>query len=351
MKCGKPEKYIGLAGNIRQLIKDNNLKNGEALPSERKLAKFYTCNHLTIRKALHLLKNEKLIHKVPSKGNFVGQRSIASPQKGLLGFIFPDDEIFYYKIFSALETKFSELNLHPIVHLTHNIKEKEDKILGFLEDCGADALIAVPNSQCLEAYRKLTIPSLFFDLYLDNLAIPHVVTDDYQGATAATEHLLSLGHTQIAYISGTYDYTSRLRRQGYLDTLNKNNIQFPPGYMKCQEPTREWGYYAARELFSFQDKPTAIFCSNDTIAAGVVRYLNSQKLSIPNDCSIVSFGNTPIAEDLNLASVSQNSSKIIDAISSNLQIILKGDIAPRETLINTNLVLRGSTAIITRKLS
>lgn len=344
MKRGKPEKYIGLAGKIRLLIKEHNLKTGDALPSERKLAELFTCNHLTIRKSLHLLENEKIIHKIPSKGNFVGHRSTVSPQKGLLGFIFPDDEIFYYKIFSALETKFSELNLHPIVHLTHNLKDKEEKILDFLENCGANALIAVPNAQCLESYRKLTIPLLFFDLYLKELPVPYVITDDYQGATSATECLLSLGHRKIAYISGTYDFTSKLRRQGYLDTLNKNNINLPPEYIKCQEPTREWGYYAARDLFNSQDAPTAIFCGNDTIAAGVFRYLTSQKISVPEDCSIISFGNTPIAEDLNLASVSQNSSKIIDALGSNLQIILKGDRAPRETLISTNLVLRGSTA-------
>jgi len=345
MKRGKPEKYIGLAGKVRQLIKEQSLMTGDALPSERKLAELYACNHLTIRKALRLLEQEKLIHKIPSKGNFVGHRSSSSPTKGLLGFIFPDDEIFYYKIFSALENKFSELNLHPIVHLTHNLKDKEEKILDFLEDCGANALIAVPNAQCLESYRKLTIPLLFFDLYLQDLAVPYVITDDYQGATSAIEHLLSLGHRKIAYISGTYDYTSKLRRQGYFDTLAKNNIKLPAEYIKCQDPTREWGYYAARELFNSKDVPTAIFCGNDTIAAGVFRYLASQKISVPGDCSIVSFGNTPIAEDLNLASVSQNSSKIIDALASNLQIILKGDVAPRETLISTNLVLRGSTAI------
>jgi DNA-binding LacI/PurR family transcriptional regulator len=344
MKRGKPEKYIGLAGEIRLFIKEQNLKNGQVLPSERKMAELYACSQLTIRKALRLLENEKLIHKIPSRGNFVGHRSTVSPQKGILGFIFPDDEIFYYKIFSALENKFSELNLHPIVHLTHNLKDKEEKILDFLENCGADALIAVPNVECIESYRSLTIPLLFFDLYLKDLSVPHVVTDDYQGATSATECLLSLGHRKIAYISGTYDFTSKLRRQGYLDTLSKNNITIPPEYIKCQEPTREWGYYAARELFNSKNAPTAIFCGNDTIAAGVFRYFTSQKISIPGDCSIISFGNTPIAEDLNLASVSQNSNKIIDAISSNLQIILKGDVAPRETLISTNLVLRGSTA-------
>jgi DNA-binding LacI/PurR family transcriptional regulator len=327
-----------LAGEIRLLIKDRNLKTGQALPSERKLAEKYSCSQLTVRKALRLLENEKLIHKIPSRGNFVGQRSSASPKTGLLGFIFPDDEIFYYKIFSALEQKFSEMNLHPVVHLTHNLKDKEEKILTFLEASRADALIAVPNAQCLDSYRKLTIPLLFFDLYLEDLDVPYVIT----------ECLLSLGHKRIAYISGTYDFTSKLRRYGYEDTLRKNGIDVKNEYIKCQEPSREWGYYATRELFRLSETPTAVFCANDTIAAGTFRYLKEQNIRVPEDCSIVSFGNTPISEDLNLASVSQNSSKIIDSIALNLQIVLNGDTAPRKTLISTNLVLRGSTGVPTK---
>jgi LacI family transcriptional regulator len=198
--------------------------------------------------------------------------------------------------------------------------------------------------QCLESYRKLTVPLLFFDLYLKELPVPYVITDDYQGATSAVECLLSLGHRKIAYISGTYDPTSKLRGQGYLDALAKSGVTVPSEYIKCQDPTREWGHYAARELFNSANPPTAIFCGNDTIAAGVFRYFTAQKISVPGNCSIISFGNTPIAEDLNLASVSQNSARIIDALDSNLQIILKGGTAPRETLISTSLVLRGSTA-------
>jgi LacI family transcriptional regulator len=158
------------------------------------------------------------------------------------------------------------------------------------------------------------------------------------------EHLVASGHKKIAHISGTYDLTSRLRRRGYLETLANHGIQVPPGYIKCQDPTREWGYYAARELFTGHGRPTAVFCGNDTVAAGVYRYLNEKKIRVPEDCSIIAFGNTPISEDLNLASVSQNSAKIIDAIASNLQIMLNGKNAPRETLISTSLVLRGSTA-------
>jgi DNA-binding LacI/PurR family transcriptional regulator len=344
MKRGKPEKYIALAEDIRILIKERGLKNGAMLPSERNLSQIFECSHLTVRKALRLLEQEKLIHKVPSKGNFVGGHSPIATRSGILGFIFPDDEIFYYKIFSELEKTFSEAGLHPIVHLTHNIQSKEEQIIDFLEKVGADALIAVPNSLCAARYSKLNIPLLFFDLYLKNLDVPYVITDDYQGACRAVEYLISLGHKKIAHISGTYDRTSQLRLQGYRDMLESNNIGIDENYIKCKEPTREWGYYAARELFTQSKPPTAIFCGNDTTAAGVFRYMAENGIKAPTDCSMLGFGNTAIAEDLGLSSVSQHSAKIVQAIRGNLQIILKGDKPPRETMISTSLIIRSSTA-------
>ncbi len=344
MKRGKPEKYIALAAEIRQLIKHEKLKQHNALPSERKLAERFKCSHLTVRKSLRLLEQDQLIYKEPSRGNFVGSRPPKTEKSGLIGFIFPDDEIFYYKLFAELEKSFSEAGLHPIVHLTHSIKEKEERILDFLAAVNADAIIAVPNIQCQAKYQELEIPLIFFDLNLKDLAIPSIVSDDYRGAVSATEHLISLGHRHIAHIGGVYERTSEMRLQGYRDTLKQSNIELTNELIKRQTPSREMGYYAAKELFESPNPPTAIFCGNDTIAAGVIRYLNTNKISFPAKCSIVGFGNTAIAEDLNLTSISQNSPKIADALRNHLRFILAGATPPPETIIPTSLIIRESTA-------
>lgn len=343
MKRGKPEKYIALAAEIRQLIKHERLKRHDALPSERKMAERFKCSHLTVRKSLRLLEQEQLIYKEPSRGNFVGSRPPKTEKSGLIGFLFPDDEIFYYKLFAELEKSFSEAGLHPIVHLTHSIKEKEERILDFLAAANADAIIAVPNILCSEKYRKLEIPLIFFDLNLKELAVPSILSDDYRGAASATEHLISLGHHRIAHIGGIYERTSDMRLQGYRDTLKKNKITLTDELIKRQTPSREMGYYAAKELFESSTPPTAIFCGNDTIAAGVIRYLNANKINCPNGCSIVGFGNTAIAEDLNLTSVSQNSPKIAAALRNHLRFILNGEIPPPETIIPTSLIIRESS--------
>ncbi|MCF6174870.1 MAG: GntR family transcriptional regulator [Victivallaceae bacterium] len=345
MKRGKPERYIALATEIRQLIKRKRLKRNDALPSERKMAELFACSHLTVRKSLHLLEQEKLIYKEPSRGNFVGTRPPKAGKSGLIGFIFPDDEIFYYKLFAQLEKSFSEAGLHPVVHLTHSIKEKEERILDFLNQVNAEVVVAVPNAQCQDKYRELDIPVIFFDLNIKELNIPAITSDDYRGAVSATEHLISLGHRHIAHIGGIYERTSELRLQGYRDTLKKYQIDLSDKLVKQQTPSREMGYYAAKELFECSTPPTALFCGNDTIAAGVIRYLNANKINCPIGCSIVGFGNTAIAEDLNLTSVSQNSPKIADALRNHLRFILNGETPPPETIIPTSLIIRESSGI------
>jgi len=344
MKRGKPEKYIALAETIRQYIKEERLKKNDPLASERKLSEMFSVNHLTLRKALRLLEQEKLIYKEPSRGNFVGSKPPLAGKNGIVGFIFPDDEAFYYKIFAELEKFFSETGLHPVVHITHNIKEKEEKILDFMVESGAEAIIAAPNPQCAGKYLNLKIPVLFFDLFIPGLDIPRIISDDYAGGEKITSHLVSLGHSRIACINGTYEHTSELRLKGYLDVLKKHDISVHDKYIKCKELSREWGYYAARELFAMKHPPTAIFCGNDTVAAGVFRYLSSKGVNVPGGCSLCGFGNTEVAEDLDLTSASQHTPKIAEAIRNNLQIIMRGEAPPAETIINTTLIVRSSTA-------
>ncbi len=344
MGRGKPEKYIALAEAIRKLAEERQLKRGEALPPERQLAQLFDCSHLTVRKALHVLEQDNLIHKQPSRGNYLGPRPDGGGKSGIVGFIFPDDETYYYKLFAELEAGFSAMNLHPVVHITGSATAKEIAILDFLSGIPAAALIAVPNPACRERYRRLRLPAIFFDLGIDEVAIPQVISDDASGARAAVEYLYSIGHRRIAHIGGTYDRTSELRRLGYEEVLARHGIQMPPWYIKRQTPSREWGYYAARELLSSDEPPTAIFCGNDTIAAGVVRYCSTYGHAIPEACSVIGFGNTAIAEDLNLSSVSQHSDKIAAALVENLRMLLAGNRPPARTLVPTALVLRGSSA-------
>ncbi len=343
MNRGKPEKYLALAEEIRQYIQNNKLKKNDPLPPERRMAEMFGVNHLTLRRALKLLEQEKRIYKEPSRGNFVGARPNSGKGRQLVGLLFPDHEIFYYNIFAELEERLVSAGLHPVVHLTHNSRKKEEDILDFVEEQEFAALLAVPNPACAARYANFTLPLICFDVLLPDSNAPHVISDDFEGAVSATRHLLSLGHTSIAHIGSLYDRTSELRRRGLIDTMKNHNIELPPSFIKSREPTRQWGYAAAAELFGQKTRPTAIFCGNDTIAAGVRRYCYEHGISVPGQCSLIGFGDTSVAEDLDLTSISQHTDRIASALWNLLRRKLDGDEVPSETVIPTSLILRNST--------
>ncbi len=343
MNRGKPEKYIALAEEIRRMIHDEKMKPETLLPSERTLAARFEVNHLTLRKALRLLEQEKLIYKIPSIGNYVGSRPYGGKGKKLIGFMFPDHEIFFYNILAELEGRLSSADLHPVIQMTNSIRRKEEDFLKFCMEEEIAALIAVPNSECQALYRELPFPVIFFDIFLQGLPIPYVISDDYAGSAKATQHLLNQGHRRIAHIGSMHERTSEMRARGYLDTMRRAGVEPAPEYLKRKEPTRQWGFYAAQELFLLPEPPTAVTCGNDTIAAGVIRALAQLGLRIPDDCAVTGFGNTDVAEDLDLTSVSQQTSQIALALWNLLRMQLAGRKTPPEITINTTLQVRAST--------
>ncbi len=347
MNRGKPQKYDQLAEQILDSIRSAGLAPGAKLPSERETARRFSCNHLTVRKALRLLADRGEIHSLPGRGSFLGPAGGTERQErrcDRIGFIFPDDEIFYYRIFAEVERMAASNGLHPVVHLTGGSVRKENELLDYFEHSGVPALIAVPNRFCAEHYRKLRIPVLFFDMRLPELPIPQIISDDYSGALAATEQLILLGHTRIAHIGSEYDFTGDQRLNGYLDAFRKYGITPQESLIRMRYPSREWGYHAIRELFALKQPPSAVFCANDTIAAGVVNFCADRKIIIPDQLSVTGFGDTPTAEYLNLNSVSQNAGKISGAICSNLLRLLNHEPVPPLTVIPTSCIVRKSAA-------
>jgi len=341
---GKPERFRSLAETIRDLISERGLGRGAALPSERLLAKDLGANHLTIRKALRLLEGEGILHTVASKGSFVGRPLVPHSKTGLLGFVFPDEEIFFYEILADLERKCESRGLHPLVHVTHQSSEKESRIVDYFRQMPMAAVVAAPNVESAACYQALACPVVFFDTIMESLQTPQVVTDDAQGARRATEHLIDLGHVRIAHIGGIGDPTSLLRLHGYLDALGARGLPVEARLIKRRDYGREWGYYATAELFAkAKSPPTALFCGNDTLAAGALCYLRELGLACPREVSVMGFGNTEIATAVDLTTVDQPRQAIVNALLHNLRLLMHGEVPNPLTRIATELILRGST--------
>ncbi|KAF1686899.1 LacI family transcriptional regulator [Pseudoxanthomonas broegbernensis] len=129
--------------------------------------------------------------------------------------------------------------------------------------------------------------------------VSSVRIDDYQGSRAMTLYLLELGHTRIGFIQGDPSHTSaQLRRQAFLDTLAESGLRMPEEYMVVGMFTYRSGLTAARQLLDLERRPTAIFCSNDDMAAAAMAVAHGAGVRIPDALTVVGFDDTPVATTL-----------------------------------------------------
>jgi LacI family transcriptional regulator len=131
-------------------------------------------------------------------------------------------------------------------------------------------------------------------------ASPHLVqSNDRVAVTQAVEYLIGLGHRRIGLIAGPDGFrSSQERRQGFLDALARQGLDCGPELVATGNYTFETGRAAAEQLLEARPRPTAIFCSNDEMAAGALHAARERDIEVPGQLSLVGFDDTPIAAHL-----------------------------------------------------
>jgi LacI family transcriptional regulator len=137
-------------------------------------------------------------------------------------------------------------------------------------------------------------PVVAVDPHAGSSALPTVDSQNLEGAVAATEYLISLGHRRIGFLAGRPDLESaRLREMGYRTALQRAGISFDPGLMRLGGYTQESAEASARELLELDRPPTAVFAANDVSAIQTIAVARSLGMKVPDDLSVVGFDNIP----------------------------------------------------------
>lgn len=125
---------------------------------------------------------------------------------------------------------------------------------------------------------------------------PYVAIDDLQGACDITEYLLKLGHRRIAFIKGHPDHgASAHRLQGYQKALKQAGIEVDPSFTPQGYFSFDSGIECAERLLKLPVRPTAIFASNDDMAAGVLHVLHEAGISVPGEISVAGYDDSHIS--------------------------------------------------------
>ena len=194
-----------------------------------------------------------------------------------------------------------------------------------------------------------------FPLVLIDRALPDadcdlIVSDNVQGARRLIEHLIAIGHREIAHVSDAEDTsTGRERLRGYKEALEAAGIPFQPELVIRTTVDRIGGYRAAQEILARDSLPTAIFAVNNMTAVGTMEALRERNLSVPKDMGLVCF------DDVEHLAVLSPILTVIDQPaetfgSLGVQLLLermtgKANSRPRRIILQTDLIVRQSCCV------
>jgi len=121
--------------------------------------------------------------------------------------------------------------------------------------------------------------------------------DFRRGLHEAVQHLAVIGHRKIAFISGPLSLDSaRQRQKAFHEAMSSISTPVPPQFVIEGDHTMEGGFAGAEKLLSLKEKPTAIVCSNDMTAIGVLHAVSGRGLRVPDDISIIGFDDIHMAQ-------------------------------------------------------
>lgn len=170
-----------------------------------------------------------------------------------------------------------------------------------VQDKSNDGMIIIP--QYRREYSFLSdlrdFPTVMLNPWQECGGIPSVLVNHGLGAKSVALHLIENGYREIAVIHGPNDHHDGFcRKTAFLDTLARAGISIPEEFQFESDFTTQSGYEGAKQILSGPTIPDVIFCANDYVAAGAMRFLHEQGLRIPQDIALVGYDNTDVAEAL-----------------------------------------------------
>lgn len=229
-------------------------------------------------------------------------RGLASNQSFLIGLLYKNPNKSYVSDMQAgaLERCKEDgynLIIYPEDHENYSLLSNLENVL---TSANIDGIILTPPfsdmKPLLDLLERKRLPFIRVGAteLLDQTAC--VISNDTDAAYQMCRYLISLGHSQIGFIQGHPDHNvSKLRENGYLKALKESGIEVQPKLIRQGYFTFESGEESARYLLSLDDRPTAIFASNDYMAAGVLKVANQKNLTVPHDLTVTGFDNAPIS--------------------------------------------------------
>ncbi|WP_370676376.1 LacI family DNA-binding transcriptional regulator [Pleomorphomonas sp. PLEO] len=271
-----------------------------------------------------------------------------------IGLAAPDiSNPFFAELVSVIEAAAAERGYGISLFSTRGDREREIEAVNHLADRYFDGLILIaaqPDDGTLGALISRQNHIVLLDEDVLGAQAPRVFVENAAGTRMATEHLIAMGHRDIAVIAGPDGLGSVAERiEGFVGAMIAHSLPVDERRLMHGSFTSDFGYQAALAVARMSPRPTAILTCSDYLSVGVLRALHHLGLSVPDDISLVGFDDMPLAElfDPPLTTIRQPIAEMGRLALEWLLASIDGAEVPALTRLPVELIVRKSVADIT----
>ena len=297
-------------------------------------------------------KIEEVIDELNYNPNGIA-RGLVLNKTHTLGLVIPDiSNPFFPEVAKGIEDKAKEAGYSVIFCNTDNHIQGEKEAIELMKSKQVDGMIVSlainqENKQELAELAAENFPVVQIDRKIPDAGFPAVVIDNQAAAYKATQHLIDLGHTKIAHISGNLEVKpAQDRLTGFKEALENVGLGSTAEWIREGDYSSESGYREMKELLQLDERPTAVFIANDLMALGAYEAVFEAGLKIPEDISIVGYDDIEVASVIRpaLTTISQPEYQLgVEAAELLIDSLEGADKSQSDQVLAAELVERNSS--------
>jgi LacI family transcriptional regulator len=350
---------------VARISKDDRSRKAEAM-NIQEIAKKARVSTATVSRAMNRVPTvspqlAKRVWKVVEELGYVPStqaRALVSGRSRMFGLIVSEiTNPFFPEIVHVFEDiavrNNYEILMTSTVHDPERMKTAVRRLLEHRVE-GVAVLTFGMEESLLEDLKLRNVPLVFVDVGPARPRVSNIRIDYLHGIRQAVQHLVALRHERIAFITGPLELRSAVaRRDAFATSMKELGMRVNSELIIEGDHTLEGGEAALAKLLKLETPPTAVLCSNDLTAIGVMRKCYAEKIAIPEELSVIGFDNTRFSQYVlpPLSTVEMSQAEIARlAFQALLNDVQREEPNPQGTeyILKTNFVQRDSTAMNTQ---
>ena len=357
----KNTKYANVINWINENISSGILKVGDKLNSENELSRMFGLSRQTVRHAIDILEQQKVLVRVQGSGTYIGSvkkavrkekyRNIAVISTYVDGYIFPSTIKGIEDVLSGHGYMTQIAFTNDSVSREYNILESliaADNIDGLIVEPAKSAL-PNPNIHYYEIMADRGIPVIFFNANYPELNMPCVRLDDEEVSYKAVRYLLEQGHRKTAGIFKSDDGQGHLRYAGFVRALREAGIAIEDRHVVWIDSE---DLINLEEIMDYLKRRftgcSAVMCYNDEVAYQIISMFGKEK--IPEVFSVIAIDNSDLAEyaDVPFTSFPHHKEKLGRKVAENMVRLIENPDYDANYMFDADIVTRDSVKDLTK---